>query len=445
MRELILTDSKQIEKLTDREWQQLEKHCQNWLEVAHTNTPIDRQATTVALQEVYQWLRLPKPMIFWCQSPWQMAVLPIMIQMLLMSRLFWQGREQFAQKANTMAWRSLWNQLNVQLDPDVYQRLRKLNRDEVKDRGGDRIWRENGHRRFTRGPTMGFWGHSAENFWETCSLTLFAAQQELVSELNTSVGAEFGRDAGHAIRTYFDRTCRSNTNMGIRAQMEAQMMRLNWSTIASELLTQMPGETVLPDSLVIEPLVGQATLLDALGLDVDQQFSAYFTWGLRNIWWGSWSIDWLALHEFLIQYFEITLPNEQNARELKGWCDLARQGIAYSFYTHACFVCDRPIELHQDHRGNFHNDNGPAVAFADGYEIYAWHGTAINKEVILRPEEITAQSIQFERNAEVRRVMIERFGQRQIYHRIWCTARARRRLWATLSQRAARRRALGYG
>jgi hypothetical protein len=39
-----------------------------------------------------------------------------------------------------------------------------------------------------------------------------------------------------------------------------------------------------------------------------------------------------------------------------------------------------------------------------------WHGVRVPERVILRPAELTPQEILGERNAEIRRVMIERFG-----------------------------------
>ena len=57
-----------------------------------------------------------------------------------------------------------------------------------------------------------------------------------------------------------------------------------------------------------------------------------------------------------------------------------------------------------------HSDHGPALAFGDGYKIFAWHGTMVPEWVIEKPYAITVDRIIQEPNNEVRRVMIDRFG-----------------------------------
>ena len=45
-----------------------------------------------------------------------------------------------------------------------------------------------------------------------------------------------------------------------------------------------------------------------------------------------------------------------------------------------------------------------------GWGVYAWHGVRVPDDIITAPQGITPQRIDAEQNAEVRRVMLERFG-----------------------------------
>ena len=51
------------------------------------------------------------------------------------------------------------------------------------------------------------------------------------------------------------------------------------------------------------------------------------------------------------------------------------------------------------------------MGFRDSYEIHAWHGVRTTKKVIEAPQLLTVDEIESETNAEIKRVMIERFGQ----------------------------------
>jgi len=51
-----------------------------------------------------------------------------------------------------------------------------------------------------------------------------------------------------------------------------------------------------------------------------------------------------------------------------------------------------------------------AMEFSDGYGFYAWHGVCVPERIIMQPETITVQGIVTETNAEIRRVMMFRYG-----------------------------------
>ncbi|MDT8872296.1 hypothetical protein RAA17_16610 [Komagataeibacter rhaeticus] len=75
-----------------------------------------------------------------------------------------------------------------------------------------------------------------------------------------------------------------------------------------------------------------------------------------------------------------------------------------------CFVSERTSTLHRDEGGRLHCENGPALAYPDGFEIYAVHGVRVPSEIVMHPEAITIDAIHEQRNTEIQRVMIERYG-----------------------------------
>ena len=75
-----------------------------------------------------------------------------------------------------------------------------------------------------------------------------------------------------------------------------------------------------------------------------------------------------------------------------------------------CIVTPPPLHLHRDAATRLHREDGPAVQYPDGWGLYAWHGARVPAQVIEAPDTLTAPQITAEPNAEVRRVMLERFG-----------------------------------
>ena len=82
------------------------------------------------------------------------------------------------------------------------------------------------------------------------------------------------------------------------------------------------------------------------------------------------------------------------------------------WWPHAEFtiVSDRPCVLERDDRGQLHCETGPAISWRDGWALHFVHGVRVTRQIVEFPETLTAQQISSERNAEVKRVMIERFG-----------------------------------
>jgi hypothetical protein len=66
-------------------------------------------------------------------------------------------------------------------------------------------------------------------------------------------------------------------------------------------------------------------------------------------------------------------------------------------------------EVHTDANNRLHNATDLAFRMYDIREYY-WHGVRVDEDVIMHPEKIAVEQIEVEQNAEVRRVLIERYG-----------------------------------
>jgi hypothetical protein len=97
----------------------------------------------------------------------------------------------------------------------------------------------------------------------------------------------------------------------------------------------------------------------------------------------------------------------------KSWEQCAIEGSFRFMHKDFCMVSDFPSVLKVDESNRPHCEDGPSHQWRDGWSVYHWHGFRLPDDkifVITHPEKITAELIDKEENAEVKRIMIERFG-----------------------------------
>jgi uncharacterized protein DUF6745 len=119
---------------------------------------------------------------------------------------------------------------------------------------------------------------------------------------------------------------------------------------------------------------------------------------------GQHAAGWLSFYDAMNRVLGVDI------NELEGLMEVAKSAGWWLPFDELVIVCERPSILALDERDRLHSATGPAIAFPDGYKHYCFHGVTVPEHVIERPETITWQEIDAERNAEVRRVMMERYG-----------------------------------
>ena len=78
-------------------------------------------------------------------------------------------------------------------------------------------------------------------------------------------------------------------------------------------------------------------------------------------------------------------------------------------------ICDRPRILSFDNQQRLHAEGAPAIQFADGYSLYAYHGVTLpEKYGHIHPNQWQTSWLLEEENAELRRVLIQGIGYERI-------------------------------
>ncbi|MFI2762068.1 DUF6745 domain-containing protein [Streptomyces echinatus] len=95
---------------------------------------------------------------------------------------------------------------------------------------------------------------------------------------------------------------------------------------------------------------------------------------------------------------------------LDGLAEVCRCAGWWWPFARVAVVCERPSALHRDEAGRLDRGDGPALAFPDGFALYAWRGMPVQASFVEELRTLTPERIRSEENAELRRVMLEFYG-----------------------------------
>lgn len=175
-------------------------------------------------------------------------------------------------------------------------------------------------------------------------------------------------------------------------RLEPDLADLVETAVRDSLRDTVRDSICTPLRLALETIAGHA-----LGLAWHGQHDAY----------------WIAHYDAWRRMGGVSFAAADAAR-LDLWATLARSCGWWWPGEELCVIAERPVSVrtepvpggaHGELR--LHDPHGPAVRYADGWAVHAWHGTRVPVWVTSGP---TVQRISGERNVEVRRCAIERIG-----------------------------------
>jgi hypothetical protein len=369
-----------------------------WSATSRSTMPINQETTERAVSALYTWYGLPVPKIIWCQSPWQIA------DIYMVSNLCPQAGASSLDLRHSLA-----------------------SEEEESSSGSDENsgdWRSFLARMFLAVRDSGSVSTSpvTRRFLpireSRVSSVFYAMRRPLLPpilrpsiDLNTvTFTPSCVMDVGFAGRNTLRRTAE---DFGWRSGLQplAQMVS-QWPSYLIDNFADESTRTSVRSFLLQNRSFGNSWPLEG-----------YHQWQMRHghpnkfseasslipnlIWFSSWSSNWIPMYAFLLE--QAVFSREETA-ELQIWLELARNACAYSFFGGVCLVSNRPQILSCDQRGRLHHQSTAALSFADGRDLYSWFGVTCPREIIEEPDKITITRIETEENAEIKRILIDRFG-----------------------------------
>jgi len=352
-----MSSTETLQKLSAKHLKSLEKTRNQWREYGLGTGQTDRVKAEAAMHKAYKAVGLKPPkIIIWLGSPWAGNT----AAKLLDSDIDWPYHLNTGQFD---VWEAVWRQCVKQIEglvgPDQWSAVRKQLRQD-------------------------------------------ADQKVLKKEgvlLEKYVKDQFAENMGIHVWQYLRSFCGVSMHRRLRDQAEEAAKANIEGKLSPVVAEQIYHELVQPihlqvSSYVAEPLKQRVPTMAGV-LAGPQKWDCLY---------GQHDAGWLSYYDFVDK---LQIPG---TFPLQGLMELAQHASWFWPYENVCIMTERPLALKRDNRFRIHGETDMCLRYSDGWGLYAWHGVLVPPYVILLPEPLTFDLIESEPNAEVRRVLIERFG-----------------------------------
>lgn len=127
--------------------------------------------------------------------------------------------------------------------------------------------------------------------------------------------------------------------------------------------------------------------------------------------WGNWLREELSIWKSSETVFDTTIFPLRIAGLINDFLTMKDSGFIYIFGSRVVLVSSNPNRIDWNERTELHNWEQPAIEFSDGSGWNFWRGLYIHPAWLDHYKTITTvKAIEEERNVEIRRVLIERYG-----------------------------------
>ena len=231
---------------------------------------------------------------------------------------------------------------------------------------------------------------------EACKVLLGKSTAQVGAQVGAQVRAQVGAQVGAQVWTK------------VRAQVWAQVGAQVWAQVGAQVRAQVGAQVWAQVRAQVRAQVGAqvgAQVWTKVGAQVWAQVWDQVGDQVRRCGYGSHDANWIGFYRFFDSVVGLEcckrLDGIRGITESCGW---------WWPFDGLCILTERPNRLFRDERNRLHCEDGLSIGYPDGWGVYAWHGVRVPSEIILHPELITAEKIEKEENAELRRVMVERMG-----------------------------------
>ena len=122
---------------------------------------------------------------------------------------------------------------------------------------------------------------------------------------------------------------------------------------------------------------------------------------------GQHDAAWVGFYDFFRRACGLTSETEQ----LMGLQRISENAGWWLPHVRLCWISERHNSLNLNERGRLHKDGGPALAYPDGFSIWALNGIRVSRSQAETPaERMAPDDVLKETNVDIRRELIRKVG-----------------------------------
>jgi hypothetical protein len=354
-----------IDKLTPEQIAKFPEYVEKWTAIGLCTDPADRPKAEIAINKCYQLAGLTPPKkIVWCDSPLSQAIThSILKDEKIQKELQVKFKTQSVRASvRDSVWTSVWASVGDSVGASVKDSVRDSVGASVGASVKDSVWAS------VRASVR-------DSVWTSVGASVGTSVKDSVRDsvgdsvkdsVWTSVWASVGDSVGASVRDSVRASVWDSVRDSVGASVGASVKDSVWASV-------------------------RASVRDSVRASVYGQHDA----------------SWLSFYN----YFNKECGLYEETKLLDGLIELAESAGWWLPCKDICFVSERHSMLNRDNEGRLHNTNGPAFMYPDGFCGYYYHGVKVPEFVITEPNKITPQLIDQESNIEVRRVMLQIYGE----------------------------------
>ena len=266
----------------------------------------------------------------------------------------------------------------LQVEAQVREQVGGQVREQVEAQVRDQVWEQ------VRAQVVAqVWDQVRAQVWD-----------QVGGQVRAQVEAQVWDQVGGQVRAQVEAQVGGQVEDHVREQVEEQVGGQVWERVGEQVGAQVEAqvEAQVRDQ-VGEQVADQVRDQESLRANVD---------AMR---WGSHDAGWLSFYRFFRDEcgLECTEP-------LRGLWEIAESCGWWAPYRGVAILQERHCVLRRDPEGRIHCEDGPAIAYPDGWSIYAWHGTRVPEEWITKRDQLDPATALTWENIEQRRAAAEIIG-----------------------------------